>query len=111
IGIILQQGVRLSAGAELRYVKMPDFLTNPVTIFGYDESAYRIFIFVLAVALLVVTYLLIYRTEFGLRLRAVTQNREIARCFGINSGRIYALTFAYGAGLAGIAGALVSPLK
>lgn len=111
IGVILQQGVRLAAGAELRYVKMPDFLTNPVTIFGYDESAYRIFIFVLAVALLVVTYLLIYRTEFGLRLRAVTQNRDIARCFGINSGRIYALTFAYGAGLAGIAGALVSPLK
>jgi urea transport system permease protein len=46
-----------------------------------------------------------------MRLRAVTQNREIARCFGINAGAIYRCTFAYGAGLAGIAGALVSPLK
>jgi urea transport system permease protein len=111
IGVILQQAVRLGAGAELRYVKMPGFLVNPVHIMGYEESGYRIFIFVLAVALLAATYLLIFRSEFGLRLRAVTQNREIARCFGINAARVYSLTFAYGAGLAGIAGALVSPLK
>src|SRR6185437_691336 len=93
------------------YVRMPDFLTSSVHFMGYEDSAYRIFIFVLAVALLIITYLLIFHTEFGLRLRAVTQNREIATCFGINAGRIYSLTFAYGAGLAGIAGALVSPLK
>ena len=111
VGVILQQGVRLAAGAELRYVKMPDVLTNPVTFLGYDESAYRIFIFVVAVALLLVTYILVFRTEFGLQLRAITQNRDIARCFGVNAGRIYSLTFAYGAGLAGLAGALVSPLK
>lgn len=111
VGIIVQQGIRLSAGAELRYVKMPDFLTSAIHIGGYEESSYRIFIFVVAVALLIITYLLIFQTEFGLRLRAVTQNREIARCFGINAERIYSLTFAYGAGLAGIAGALVSPLK
>ena len=111
VGVILQQGVRLAAGAELRYVKMPDVLINPVTFLGYDESAYRIFIFVVAVALLIVTYILVFRTEFGLQLRAITQNRDIARCFGVNAGRIYSLTFAYGAGLAGLAGALVSPLK
>jgi urea transport system permease protein len=111
VGVILQQAIRLSAGAELRYVKMPDFLTSAVHFGSYEESAYRIFIFVVAVALLIITYLLIFHTEYGMRLRAITQNREIARCFGINAGRIYALTFAYGAGLAGIAGALVSPLK
>jgi urea transport system permease protein len=109
--VILQQGVRLAAGAELRYVKMPDALVNPVAFMGYDESAYRIFIFVVAVALLFVTYILVFRTEFGLQLRAITQNRDIARCFGVNAKRIYSLTFAYGAGLAGLAGALVSPLK
>ena len=104
VGVILQQAIRLSAGAELRYVKMPDFLTNPVHIGFYEESAYRIFIFFIAFSLVVITYLLIFHTEYGMRLRAITQNREIARCFGINAGRIYALTFAYGAGLAGIAG-------
>lgn len=111
IGIILQQGIRLGAGAELRYVKMPDYLVNPVQMLGTDVSAYRLMIFGVTLALLIATYVLVFRSSFGMRLRAVTQNAEIARCFGVNVSQVYALTFAYGAGLAGLAGALVSPLK
>lgn len=111
IGVILQQAIRLSAGAELRYVKMPQLLVNPVSILGFDVSAYRLLVFGLTAALLLLTYVMIFRTSFGMRLRAVTQNAEMARCFGINNARVYALTFAYGAGLAGLAGALVAPLK
>lgn len=111
VGVILQQGIRLSAGANLRYIKMPDSLTKAVPVFGVDVSAYRIFIFALTVALLALTYFLITRTRYGFRLRAVTQNAEVARCFGINAARVYGLTFAYGAGLAGVAGALIGPLK
>ena len=49
---------------------------------------------------------------FGLQLRAVDAGPQRSRrCFGINADRIYSLTFAYGAGLAGLAGAIVSPLK
>lgn len=111
VGIILQQGIRLGAGAQLRYVKMPDYLVSPIHVFGVDISAYRVLIFAVTIILVAITYLLIFRTGFGIRLRAVMQNAEIARCFGINNARIYSLTFAYGAGLAGLAGALVSPLK
>ncbi len=111
LGVILQQAVRLGAGAELRYVKMPDALSRAVPVFGVDVSSYRLFILGLTILLLAVTYLLIFRTAFGMRLRGVVQNPEIARCFGVNTSQIYALTFAYGAGLAGVAGALVSPLK
>jgi urea transport system permease protein len=111
LGVILQQAVRLGAGAELRYVKMPDALSRAVPVFGIDVSSYRLFVLGIAILLLVVTYLLIFRTAFGMRLRGVVQNPEIARCFGVNTSQIYALTFAYGAGLAGVAGALVSPLK
>jgi urea transport system permease protein len=111
IGVILQQAVRLTAGAELRYVKMPAELSQAVALFGVDMSAYRLFVLVLTLALLLLTYALIFRTSFGLRLRGVVQNAEIARCFGVNASQIYSLTFAYGAGLAGVAGALVSPLK
>jgi len=111
IGVILQQAVRLTAGAELRYVKMPAELSRAVAFFGVDVSTYRLFVLVLTLALLLLTYALIFRTSFGLRLRGVVQNPEIARCFGVNASQIYSLTFAYGAGLAGVAGALVSPLK
>jgi urea transport system permease protein len=58
-----------------------------------------------------VTWLLINKTAVGMQLRAVMQDRSIATAFGINAGKIYAGTFAYGAGLAGLAGALVAPLK
>ena len=51
-------------------------------------------------------YLLLYRTSWGLKVRAVTQNRAIAGAVGIDTQRVDALTFALGSGLAGIAGAV-----
>ncbi|MDQ6437528.1 urea ABC transporter permease subunit UrtB [Mesorhizobium sp. LHD-90] len=111
IGVMAQQAVRLIAGGELRYVEMPPALATSVTIFGASESAYRLFILFLALALFALTWCIYRYTHFGLKLRAIAQNRSIASSFGINSGRIYRFTFAYGAGIAGLAGALVSPLK
>lgn len=111
IGIMLQQAVRLSAGAELRYVQTPEFLSGGIDIAGVGVPSYRLFILALTAALLALTWFIIQRTEFGMKLRAVTQNREIASCYGINSARVYSLTFAFGSGLAGLAGALVAPIK
>lgn len=111
IGVIAQQAIRLSAGGELRYVEMPSALAGSVAFLGIEMSGFRLFVLLLAIALFLLTWVLMYRTNYGMKLRAITQNREVASCFGINSNRIYSLTFAYGAGLAGLAGALVSPLK
>ncbi len=111
IGVMLQQLVRLSAGGELRYVEMPSVRTRTVNVMGVEVPGYRVFIFLFVAGLFSVTWYLMYRTTFGMKLRAVVQDRNMAACFGINSGRIYSLTFAYGAGLAGLAGALVAPLK
>lgn len=111
IGVMLQQIVRLTAGGELRYVEMPPSLAATVNIFGVDVSAYRVFIIIAGAALFAVTWLLVNKTTIGMQLRAVVQDRSIATAFGINAGTIYTGTFAYGAGLAGLAGALVAPLK
>ncbi len=111
IGVVLQQVVRLTAGGELRYVELPPSMASSVSIFGVEISAYRIFIFVVAALLFLISWFIMNRTTFGLKLRAVVQDRNVASCFGINADRIYSLTFAYGAGLAGLAGAIVSPLK
>lgn len=111
VGIMAQQIIRLTAGGELRYVEMPASLGSSVSIFGIETSAYRVFVLIVAVALFGLTWFLMYRTNVGMKLRAITQNREMASSFGINSSKIYSMTFAYGSGLAGLAGALVSPLK
>jgi urea transport system permease protein len=111
IGVVLQQVVRLTAGGDLRYVELPPSMASSVSIFGVEIAAYRIFIFVVAALLFLISWSIMYRTTFGLKLRAVVQDRNVASCFGINADWIYSLTFAYGAGLAGLAGAIVSPLK
>lgn len=111
IGVMTQQAVRLIAGGELRYVEMPPSLSSSVNILGATESAYRLFVLFIALGLFVATWYIYRKTTFGLKLRAITQNRAVASSFGVNSGRIYRMTFAYGAGVAGLAGALISPLK
>lgn len=110
IGIILQQSVRLGVGAESRFVKGPEMLTGNIEIGPLIMSNYRIFVIFFSVAVLYGTWLLMTRTEFGMKLRAIIQNRGISECYGVEAKRIYSLTFAYGAGLAGIAGALITPL-
>lgn len=111
LGVMTQQIVRLTAGGELRYVQMPPSLSGSVDILGATDSAYRLFVLGVALGLFVLTWAIYRYTSFGLKLRAITQNRAIASSFGINSARAYRLTFAYGAGIAGLAGALISPLK
>lgn len=64
----------------------------------------RIFIIGLAIVTSVLVYLLLFKTRWGLRIRAVTQNRPISGAVGINTERVDAFTFALGCGLAGIAG-------
>jgi urea transport system permease protein len=110
IGVMTQQIVRMVAGGELRYVQMPT-LNSALRVGDVDIPIIRLFILCFSIALFALTWYLLFRTSLGLKLRAIAQNREIASCFGIDSDRIYGLTFAYGAGLAGLAGAVVSPLK
>lgn len=110
IGIVIEQLVRLGLSSDARYVARPEFLDFGFEVAGAYVASYRLFIIFFSLAMLLATWLVIYRTEFGMRLRAMVQNPEISRCYGISSRHVYALTFAYGAGLAGVAGALVSPL-
>ncbi|MGO4714585.1 urea ABC transporter permease subunit UrtB [Bradyrhizobium sp. 2TAF24] len=111
VGIMLQQGVRLMVGSELRYVQLPPSLADSMDVFGLAVSSYRVFLFIASLLLFAATWALMNRTSVGMKLRAIIQDRSVAASFGVNAKRVYALTFAYGAGLAGLAGALVSPLK
>ena len=111
IGVLLQQLIRLTVGSELKYLKIPPFMAESMNLFGQEVSIYRVFIFLFAVAIFFLAWFIIYKTSFGIKLRAVTQNKDIASCFGINSGFVYSSTFAFGTGIAAVAGAFVAPLK
>lgn len=70
----------------------------------------RLFIIALTLVCLLGTYWFLQRSAWGLRIRAVTQNRQMSACLGIATDRVDALTFALGSGLAGIAGCAVTLL-
>ena len=70
----------------------------------------RLFIIFLTVLCLLATYWFLNRSHWGLRIRSVTQNRQMSSCLGIPTATVDALTFALGSGLAGIAGCAISLL-
>jgi urea transport system permease protein len=72
---------------------------------------FRLFIILLALGLLFGTYWLLYRTDFGMHVRAVNQNRPMAEVLGIDTRRVDRFVFAFGSGLAGVAGAILAPIK
>ncbi len=70
----------------------------------------RIFIILLSALLLLATYWFLNKSVWGLRIRAVTQNRQISNCLGIPTDRVYSITFGIGSGLAGVAGCAITLL-
>lgn len=112
LGMALQVIIKLIFGSELYYVAAPKILDGGVRLIGIlPFPYYRIFLIVLAIALLFLTYWLIFRTDFGLKVRAVRRNREMAGCLGINTSKVDMMIFVFGSGLAGIAGAVLAPIK
>lgn len=89
-------------------------LANPVpgsvAIAGVDYPAYRLVIMAVAALLALTTYLVVYRTTIGLQIRAVISNRAMAGSLGVNTRLMDRATFAVGAALAGIAGAVMAPM-
>jgi urea transport system permease protein len=110
VGMILQQVIKLSFGANLQALHVPEELTGQLTVGGLAIPVYRLFIVGITVVALLAVYLLFYRSRFGLQVRAVVQNRQMASALGINTRRIDSLTFAFACGLAGVAGCILSHL-
>jgi len=108
LSIFLRQLVRVVIGAEWRYVGNP--LPGSVSFLGISYPIYRIFIIFLAVVMMALVGYLMLKTRFGLYCRAVRQNREMAAALGVDTDRVDMLSFALGAALAGLAGAVMAPL-
>ena len=106
ISIIVQQSMLLIAGPSLEGLSTP---FGSFTIGIYSFSVYRAILPVVAIGVLAALYWLFFRTNYGVCARATIQNARMASCLGLQTGRVYTLTFALGAGLAGLAGALYAP--
>jgi urea transport system permease protein len=111
ISLILQQLVRTIFGSPNKEVANPSWMTGGFDVVGgFFVTWNRLYIIVFCFAVLGAIALILRRTAFGLHMRAVTQNRDMASAMGIATARIDALTFGLGSGIAGMAGVALSQI-
>ena len=123
VAILLQQAVRLELGVSffgrhipglgpgLQNVAAPAWLVGARQVLGVEINLYRMFVIVVTLLLTLLTWGLMYRTSLGIQGRAIMRNSQMASACGIDVQRMNALTFAYGSGLAGVAGVMMSGFK
>jgi urea transport system permease protein len=106
ISLIVQQTMLLVAGPSLEGIGTP---FGSFSLSDYSFSTYRAVLPAIALGILLALYWLFFKTNYGVCARATIQNARMAQCLGLRTDRLYTLTFALGAGLAGLTGALYAP--
>jgi urea transport system permease protein len=104
VSLVLIQAARVYFG-DLTSVQAPSWLSGGAQVMvGVYLPYNRLFIIMLSALCVLGIYALLFRTGWGLRVRAVTQNRNMSACLAIPTRKVDAYTFAFGSGLAGLAG-------
>jgi len=110
ISLILQQVVRSIFSPLNKTVYSPEWMSGIISIGGLELTNNRFIIIIFTILVFMLVIYVLKKTLFGLQMRAVTQNRKMASAMGINTKKIDMLTFAFGSGVAGIAGVALSQI-
>jgi urea transport system permease protein len=110
LSLILQQAVRTTFGPTNKDVSNPSWMSGAFELGHITVTYNRMWIIIFTLSVFVLLLGLLRFTRLGLEMRAVTQNRAMAASMGIRTGRIDALTFGLGSGIAGIAGVALSQI-
>lgn len=97
-------------GTQAAPVFLPDYLKGQINILGRDFPAFRVMLIVVSAMIVAALWFSVERTRWGAMVRAAVDNRDMAQSVGINTNRLFMLTFALGSGLAGLGGALGSDI-
>jgi len=108
LSLVVRQLVLIVFGARQRGTDA--LFSGTLGILGVEYPAYRLFIVAMAIAVAAAFFWWVYRSDFGVKIQAVIFDRETARAMGINTRFVDRTTFAVGAAIAGLAGAVIAPL-
>ena len=110
LSLILQQIVRSIFSPLNKTVYSPEWMSGITRIGGLELTNNRIVIIIFALLIFLIVIYILKKTIFGMQMRAVTQNRKMASAMGINTKKIDMFTFAFGSGVAGVAGVALSQI-
>lgn len=108
--LIFREFIILIWGTSPRDIAVPPELSGAIDLGFMTYSRYNLFLIVVALGTVLLTWLAIERTQLGSMIRASTENRPIASAMGVNVDRVNTMTFFLGAALAGLGGALHAPM-
>lgn len=108
---LLRGAVILIWGRSGKEINTPAWGSGGVDLFFVTYPKYRLIVILLSVLLVISLYLVLNRTDIGLIIRAGTHNRQMVQALGIDITNIFLFVFGLGAAIAGIAGALISPIR
>lgn len=108
IGLVLQESVLWAFGPFSKEIPFP--LTGTVNLGVLHYPAYRVFVIGLGLLLILAAWLFIQRTTYGVWIRAVAQDRDMAAALGVPVPRVYTVVFGLSSAMAGIGGVLAAPL-
>jgi branched-subunit amino acid ABC-type transport system permease component len=106
--MVLRELAQVVFGKSDRMVEAP--IPGFASVLGVHYSAYRLFVIGMAIVVLFGVIIFFLKTDYGLRARAIISNKEMASALGVNTERVNQLMFGMGAGLAALAGGLISPI-
>ncbi|WP_245929523.1 urea ABC transporter permease subunit UrtB [Leucothrix pacifica] len=111
ISLILQQAVRTIFSPLNRSVETPEWMSGSIQINEVlSLTLNRLYVIAFCLVVFALLFMVLKKTSLGLQVRAVSQNRGMARAMGVKASRVDAMTFGLGAGIAGVAGVALSQL-
>ena len=111
IAEILREGIQIVWGRRTKRFDIPEWGQTSVDFFLFTYPGYRVFVMVTTILLMLALYLFLNRTDTGIVIRAAYYDRDTTNTLGINVSRVFSITFVVGAGMAGVAGALIGPIR
>ncbi|MBW2706113.1 MAG: branched-chain amino acid ABC transporter permease [Deltaproteobacteria bacterium] len=110
VSLVILDGVKAFWGTENLPLPMPDILQGLVNIGGLEYPIYRLFIIGLALCLLAILTVILYKTRLGMVVRAAVSDADMVNSLGINVPLVFMFVFGVGTWMAGIAGVAIAPI-
>jgi branched-subunit amino acid ABC-type transport system permease component len=110
VSLVIADLIGLTFGREIHSIPLPAGIDRSIPVLGGDYPVYRLFVIALGVALAAVLTFVHRRTALGALIRAGVDDAEMLDALGVDTDRLFSITFAVGAALAGLAGVIAAPV-
>jgi branched-chain amino acid transport system permease protein len=110
VAMVILAGVKVFWGTENLPLPVPEFLQGLVSIGGLEYPIYRLFIIFMALLLLAILAVILYKTRLGMVVRAAVSDADMVNALGVNVPLVFMAVFGIGTWMAGVAGVAIAPI-